>query len=475
MSEGDGGEPSVAEPPGRADGPAADPGARTGGDGPRMRGPRRAAALAAVLLFAGVAAVLGLTTPWNPLPGHVPGGSVQADPSLDFTPHEIARAKAFDGAINPPAYSGLLVGLAVILVLGFTPLGSRFIGWTTARVRRRPLRVIAAAVALTTLLRVIGLPFDIWSEAVLRHYGLSTQGWSAWAVDQLKSLGVTWVMYTVALLLLYAIVRRFPRYWWTGAAAGGFVLVVAVSFIYPIAVEPVFNKFHSLPAGQLRTDLLAMAKRDGVPVKDVLVADASRRTTSLNAYVSGFGSTRRIVLYDTLLKSPRPQIESIVGHELGHAKRDDVLWGTLVGALGVAGGLCLLYLLTTSPRLLRRAGVDPHVPAARDARSTGPADPRSIALVLALVAAGTQLAAPVQNLVSRRIEARADAHALDLTRDPKTFVAMQHELSVRNIDDPDPNWAEYLLWMTHPSGPDRIAMARTWSKMHHAPIPPPLH
>ncbi|MBO2461800.1 M48 family metallopeptidase [Actinomadura sp. LCR2-06] len=437
-----------------------------------MRGARRAAALTAVLLFAGVAAVLGLTTPWNPLPGHVPGGHVQADPSLDFTPHEIARAKAFDGAINPPAYSGLLVGLAVILVLGFTPLGSRFIGWTTARVRRRPLRVIAAAVALTTLLRVIGLPFDIWSEAVLRHYGLSTQAWPAWAVDQLKSLGVTWVMYTVALLLLYAIVRRFPRYWWTGAAAGGFVLVVAVSFIYPIAVEPVFNKFHSLPAGQLRTDLLAMAKRDGVPVKDVLVADASRRTTSLNAYVSGFGSTRRIVLYDTLLKSPRPQIESIVGHELGHAKRDDVLWGTLVGALGVAGGLCLLYLLTTSPRLLRRAGVAPHVPAAR---STGPADPRSIALVLALVAAGTQLAAPVQNLVSRRIEARADAHALDLTRDPKTFVAMQHELSVRNIDDPNPNWAEYLLWMTHPSGPDRIAMARTWSKMRHAPIPPPLH
>ncbi|GAA2167636.1 M48 family metallopeptidase [Actinomadura napierensis] len=480
MSEGDGGEPSVAEPPGETGaGPAAvSSGARDGGapadGGARMRGPRRAAAVAAAVLFAGVAAVLGLTTPWNPLPGHVPGGHVRADPSLDFSPHEIARANAFDGAVNPPAYSGLIVGLVVILVLGFTPLGSRFIGWTTARVRRRPLRVAVAAVALTTLLRVIGLPFDIWGESVLRDYGLSTQSWPAWAVDQLKSLGVTWVIYTIALLLLYAVVRRFPRYWWTGAAAGGFVLVVAVSFIYPVVVEPVFNNFHSLPAGQLRTDLLTMAKRDGVPVKDVLVADASRRTTSLNAYVSGFGSTRRIVLYDTLLKSPRPQIESIVGHELGHAKRNDVLWGTLVGGLGVAGGLCLLYLLTTSPRLLRRAGVDPDVPAARGARSTGPADPRTIALVLALVAAGTQVAAPVQNLVSRRIEARADAHALDLTRDPSTFTAMQHELSVRNINDLHPNWVEYLLWMTHPSGPDRIAMARDWSRMHHVTVPPPL-
>lgn len=433
--------------------------------------PRIAAGVAAAVLFAALAAVLALTTPWNPLPGHVPGGHVKADPALDFSPAEIARSKAFDSAVNPPAYAGLAAGLILVLVLGFTPLGARFIGWVTARARRRLPRVAVAAVALTTLLRLAGLPFDVWSESVLRRYGLSTQSRPAWFVDQLKSLAVTWVIYTVALLLLYAVTRRFPRYWWTGAAAGGFLLVVLVSFIYPIAVEPVFNKFHPLPRGQLRSDLLAMARRDGVPVEDVLVADASRRTTSLNAYVSGFGSTRRIVLYDTLLKSPRPQIESIVGHELGHAKRNDVLWGTLVGALGVSGAVCLLYLLTTSPRLLRRAGVPPEDP---DRKGGGAADPRSIALVLALVAAGTQLGAPVQNLVSRRIEARADAHALALTRDPSTFVSMQHALSVRNISDLSPDAMEYLLWMTHPSGPDRIAMARDWARMHRVQEPPPL-
>jgi len=447
------------------------------------RRPRVAAGVAAAVLFAGVGGVLALTTPWNPLPGHVPGGHVRADPALDFSPAEIARSKAFDSAVNPPAYAGLLVGLAVILVLGLTPLGARLIGRVTARTRRRPLRVVLAVLALTTVLRLAGLPFDVWSESVLRRYGLSTQSWPAWLVDQLKSLGVTWVVYAVALLLLYALMRRFPRYWWTGAAAGGFVLVVLVSFIYPVAVEPVFNKFHSLEQGRLRSDLLAMAERDGVPVKDVLVADASRRTTALNAYVSGFGSTRRIVLYDTLLKSPRPQIESIVGHELGHAKRDDVLWGTLVGALGIAGALCLLYLLMTSPRLLRRAGADPdggpdEAPAeggtGRAGGGRGAADPRTVALLLALVTAGTQLAAPVQNLVSRRIEARADAHALNLTRDPSTFVSMQHALSVRNISDLSPDALEYLLWMSHPSGPDRIAMARDWARMNGAGVPPPL-
>jgi STE24 endopeptidase len=218
-----------------------------------------------------------------------------------------------------------------------------------------------------------------------------------------------------------------------------------------------------MPAGPLRTDLLAMARRDGVPVGDVLVADASKRTTELNAYVSGFGSTRRIVVYDTLLSSePRTEIELIVAHELGHAKRDDVLHGTLVGALGAAAGVCVLFLVLTSPRLLRRAGAD------------SPADPRSVALLLTAVTVLLQVAGPVENLVSRRIEARADMHALDLTRDPETYVRMQRSLSARNLDDLSPNALEYGLWNSHPTGPQRIAMGRDWARLHHVPVPAPL-
>ncbi|WP_026405706.1 M48 family metallopeptidase [Actinomadura rifamycini] len=457
----------------------------------RLRRPRIAATVAAAALFAAVGTVLALTTPWNPLPGPVPGGRTAPDPAADHSPAEVARSAAFDSALNPPAYAGLAAGLAVVLLLGLTPLGARLIRFATARVPRRPLRVLAAAAAVTTLLWLAGLPFDVWGETVLRTYGLSTQSWSAWFADELKSLGLTWVVYGLVLLLLYAAVRRFPRYWWTGAAAGGFTLVVAASFAYPVVVEPVFNRFHSLPEGRLRTDLLAMAERDGVPVEDVLVADASRRTTSLNAYVSGFGSTRRIVLYDTLLESPPERVESIVGHELGHADDGDVLWGTLVGALAVAGGVCLLYPLMTSPRLLRRAGVVPRGGSAPEAdtgadesagagatagaaaRGGGAADPRSVALVVALLAVAMQLAAPVQNLVSRRIEARADVHALDLTRDPATFVSMQHELTVRNISDLSPNPVERFLWMSHPAGPERIAMARDWARLHGVRVPPP--
>lgn len=436
-----------------------------GGHGDRRS--RVAALVASVVLFVGLGVALLVTTPWNPLPGKVPGGAAAVDPARDFSAAEIARSRAFDAALAPRAYLGLIVGLGVVLALGLTPLGARLVGWATGRLKWRAARVVVAGVVLTAVLHLASLPFGIWGEAILRRYGLSTQSWAAWLLDDAKGLGFTWLIWAVVLLLLYWALRRFPRYWWTGAAAGGFLLVVAFSFLYPVVFEPAFNNFRPLQQGRLRTDLLAMARRDAVPVKDVLVADASRRTTALNAYVSGFGSTRRIVVYDTLLKTTPPaRIESIVAHELGHAKNNDVLHGTLVGALGVAAAICLLHPLLTSPRLLRRSGAGPE-------GGGSAADPRSIALLLALVTVATQVGTPVQNLVSRRIEARADAHSLDLTRDPATYVSMQHELSVRNISDLSPDAFERIMYASHPAAPERIAMARDWARMHGVPEPPP--
>ncbi|GAB2803660.1 M48 family metallopeptidase [Actinoallomurus bryophytorum] len=423
------------------------------------RASRRAAAVAAVVLGALLAVVVAVTTPWHPLPGADRG----PDPALDFTPAEIARSHAFNAALNPPAYAGLIAGIVVVVLLGLTPLGSRLLGAVTGPLRRWPLRLVGAAVVLAVLTRLAGLPFDVWSETVLRRYGLSTEHWGGWARDQVTSLGVTLVIWIIVVLGLHLLIRRFPRRWWAGAAAGGFVLVAAASFGYPVLVEPLFNSFHSMPAGPLRTDLLRLAREDGVPVDDVLVADASKRTTTLNAYVSGFGSTRRIVVYDTLLDSePRQEVELVVAHELGHAKRGDVLHGTLVGALGVAAGVCVLYLVMSSPRLLRRAGAE------------SAADPRSVALLLAGVTVLLQLSAPVENLVSRHIEARADMHALDLTRDPATYVRMQRSLSARNLDELSPDALEYALWNTHPTGPERIAMGREWARLHHLAVPAPL-
>jgi STE24 endopeptidase len=249
------------------------------------------------------------------------------------------------------------------------------------------------------------------------------------------------------------VARLAPRWWWAWVAAGAAGLVVLFSFVFPVLVEPIFNRFTPMEAGPLRSSLIALAERDGVPVRDVLVADASRRTTALNAYVSGLGPTRRIVVYDTLVRdAPPAEVEAVVAHELGHAKDADVLTGTLIGALGAAAAVCVVFLVGSWTGLLRRAGVD------------SVTDPRAIALLLALATLAGLASAPIQNAVYRRIEARADAHALELTQDPSSVETMEQRLATTNLADVDPPRLEYVMFASHPSVVERMAAARAFAR-----------
>jgi STE24 endopeptidase len=411
-----------------------------------LRGP--AVALAVLLLALAVA--LGVTVPWTPLPGADP----VVDISRDFSAADVAREVAFHDQIRPSSYAALVLGLVVAGVLGLTRLGARLVTAVA-----RPLgggwawQVVLGVVALSVVGRLVVLPLEVRSELVLRRFGLSTQTWGSWALDLAKGVLVTSGVTALVLLALVALARGAPRHWWSVGAVTVAAAVVVGSFGYPLVVEPLFNSFRPLPAGELRTDLLALAERDGVPVDEVLVADASRRTTALNAYVSGFGGTRRIVVYDTLLaRATSREVALVVAHELGHAERRDVLVGTLLGALGAAAGVCALALALSSPRLLRRAG------------ASGMGDPRVVPLVVFLVAAATLLTAPVANLVSRRIEARADVHSLELTGDAAAFIESQRRLALTNLSDLDPHPVAYAFFATHPSVGERIALARAWER-----------
>ncbi|MEO6714502.1 MAG: M48 family metallopeptidase [Mycobacteriales bacterium] len=423
----------------------------------------RTPALIALLLLGGVLlVVLAVTTPWTPLPAPR-GVSLAVDARRDFSSAEFAREKAYRSDVRPPAYAGMLVGLLVAAVLGLTPIGARIVtaaarpfggGWWVA--------AVIGGIAITIIGRLATLAFDGASERVRRRYGLSTQSWSSWLVDQAKALAIAAVLLVITLSVFYALARRTPRHWWAWAAGAGVVLVLATSFVYPVVIEPVFNKFTSMPPGPLRDSLMKLAAEDGVPVRDVLVADASRRTTALNAYVSGFGSTRRIVVYDTLVTSaPQREVELVVAHELGHAERQDVLVGTAIGALALAATMPLLWLLLT-PGLLRRAG------------ATAVGDPRSVALLMFIIALMTLVTTPIGALVSRRVEARADVHSLDLTRDAQSFVEVERRLALTNLSDLEPNPIVYGLFFTHPSTPERIALARTWARLNGAPEPADL-
>ncbi|MER8187122.1 M48 family metalloprotease [Kitasatospora sp. NPDC094015] len=370
----------------------------------------------------------------------------------DFTPHQLARGRELRRAQLPWLLGGRAAGLLLTLVLGLTPAGAAVVTWAGGLFGgSRTAQVLAGAAVLVLLGRVVALPPGARVRVVRARYGLVTQGWGGWAVDLLRGLGLTLALLLPTAYGLYALTAWSPARWWLPAAGAAALLTVALSFLHPLLFEPLFNRFTPMEPGPLRDSLLGLARQDGIPVREVLVADASRRTTALNAYVSGLGATRRIVAYDTLLTTAEPrEVELVVAHELGHVKHRDLLTGTLLGAVGAGVAVVLIGLLAGLPALLSAAG------------ASGPADPRSLPLLAACAAVVGALGGPPQCAVSRRIETRADRHALELTADPEHFIAMQRRLAVTNVAEVDPPRLLELLFATHPSTARRIAAARAW-------------
>ena len=211
------------------------------------------------------------------------------------------------------------------------------------------------------------------------------------------------------------------------------------TWLAPVLLAPAFNRFDELPAGKTRSQILRLGERAGVEIGNVYRVDASRRTTGLNAYVTGLGSTKRVVIYDnTLRELDAGELDSLVAHELGHVKGDDILrgiaWVALVAPLGV------LFVQLASGALARRSGDDPRSPAALPALA--------LSMALALLVLGS-----VSAQLSRRVEARADSFALEQTGDPQALIGLQQRLAVTNVADPDPP-AALAVALRHPSRHD---------------------
>lgn len=410
----------------------------------------RRVALGTVLVGAAAFVLVAATrVPWHPVPGGLP------DPvtaSSVFTRAQIDRGEHYALWGRIWSWSRLAVSLAVAAWLGFGPVGRRWAarlrGWWW-------VRVVVVVAGLTLAGELVTLPFGIALRRLGLTEGLVAGTWADWGVDQVKGYLVTVVSTSIAVAALVACMRRLPRLWPAVAGLAAAVLVMLGSFAYPLVVEPVFNSFDSLPEGPLRSQVLSLADAEGVHVDDVLVADASRRTTTLNAYVSGFGDSRRVVLYDTLVTgTPTDETLSVVAHELAHAKYDDVLTGTLLGAAGAALGVGLLGFLLAVPRR-DRAGDSGDSGDSGDAGDEVSAVPR----VLALVAIATFLVAPLQNGISRAIETRADQTALAVTNAPQAFVDLQRRLALRSHADPTPPaWSQWWFG-SHPTVLQRIGLA----------------
>jgi STE24 endopeptidase len=244
--------------------------------------------------------------------------------------------------------------------------------------------------------------------------------------------------------------RRFGRRWWIPGSVGVVLGAAILTWLAPVVIAPLFNKFKELPPGEARTDVLELARRAGVDVGHVYEVDASRRTTAINAYVNGIGSSKRVVLYDTLVKDlNRAERNSVVAHELGHVHGADIRRGLIFVALVTPLSLILASGIATM--LARRRGAEPGQPAYL------PAFALAIAITSFLVGvAGNQL--------SRAVEARADTFALQLTDDPKGMIELQQQLADRNLSDPDPPDVYTFVFGTHPPTMERIGAALAWEQ-----------
>jgi len=310
------------------------------------------------------------------------------------------------------------------------------------------LAVPAAVLVIGLSVEILGLPLSLIGGFWLpRRYGLHHQTFARWSADRVKTAIIGGILGVAATLIVYALLRSTP-WWWLWAAAALFLGQVVLAFVTPIWLVPIFYRLTPLSEGELRSRLLRLAERARVPAIGVWVADQSRRSRTANAAVVGLGRTRRIVLFDTLVKEFEPdEVEAVLAHELGHHAAGDVWHGLAVQ------GMLTVMALWIADRVLT-AG-------ATALGLSGPADPAGLPLLGLVTMAVSLIALPIVNSWSRRVETRADDFALTLTRDPDPFIRAMERLADLNLAERKPHLLKEVMLSSHPSVDRRVARART--------------
>ena len=353
-----------------------------------------------------------------------------------------------------------LFGLRVAIELGVLVLLVRRPPRWLLEARRPVLMGAAAGAALSVVTSAAVLPVGAVMRQRAIDVGLVTQSWSGWAGDIALSWSIAALIAGAGGAVAVVLLRR--RAWWLPAAAVVVAFAAGMTYLSPVVLDPLFNRFEPVPEGRLRSDVVDLARRAGVDVGEVYVMDASRRTTAANAYVAGLGQTKRVVLFDTLVERlprseggagsrdedafTREEVNLVVAHELAHVHYDDVPHGLLFLALVAPVGMFAVSRLAAAW-------------APRDA-SPAAAIP-ALALALAIV---VPLVTSVSNQLSRRVEARADSYALELTGAADAFIAFERRIALRNVSDPDPpTWRTWLL-ATHPPTIERIGIGEAYRR-----------
>jgi STE24 endopeptidase len=390
-----------------------------------------------VAAVAAVVAATAATLLLRPRGGLIEPAAVSATDY--FSPAELERADDFRGPQRVLGLAGLGLSGVTLALIAFRP--------PRRLARARPvLGAAAAGGGIALVLVLVNLPLDAIRHDRAVDVGLSTQDWEPWLGDVTKTAGIGAVFAAGGAAVGVALWRRFGRRWWIPASVAVVAAGAVMLYASPLVIDPLFNRFDELPEGKLRSDVLELAQRADVDVGHVYRVDASRRTTGANAYVTGLGHTKRVVLYDNLIEDFTPaEVRSVVAHELGHVHYDDV-----------PRGLLYLALITPFAMLLVQRMTERLAPDARGADLVP-----ALAFTLAIVAFAGQVAG---SYVSRGVEARADAFALRLTNDPQAFLTLEKRLALQNIADPDPPELLQDLFGTHPTTIERLGYGEAFER-----------
>lgn len=382
-------------------------------------------------------------------------------------PDTLAKSKALYDLRGKLRIINVVYGLLILWAILRFGIAARLRNLAEPVSRWRVLQAWVFVPLLFLLMTVLTLPLDAYQQSISRAYGLSVQGWSSWFRDQAVGFLVSAVLFTPAIWLWTALIRVSPRRWWFYSWLISIPAVVFVIFISPIVIDPLFNKFEPLDKTnpQLVTAIEQVTQRGGltIPRDRMFLMKASEKVTTLNAYVTGFGPSKRVVVWDTTIqKATTPETLFVFGHEMGHYVLRHIVIGIAFMSVGLFFGFYLLYRIANwafarySDRWQMRELWDW----------------AALPMLLLIFSILSTVSDPIGNGISRQLEHNADVYGLEVTHgiNPDSQEAAAHAFQVLGelaLSYPYPSKVVVFWYYDHPAIPDRVRFAHNydpWSK-----------
>lgn len=367
--------------------------------------------------------------------------------------------------------ASILYGWIILWLVLRWKIARKYRDWAERASSVRFVQAVVFAPPLLLTLAVLNIPFDIAEQWVLRKFGISVQGWGSWLLDWVKGQIVTIIIGALLIWILYAVIHKVTKRWWFYFWLISLPILVLLVFLQPVVVDPLFHKFEPLQQkdSELTVSLEKMVQRAGqdIPPERMYWMNASEKLNAINAYVTGIGASKRIVVWDTTIaKMTTPQIVYVAGHEMGHYVLNHIWKGLAFGAVGL---FILFYLgYRTIGSLLARNGERWQI------RSLD--DWASLPALLLLISIFSFIGSPIDSAFSRYVEHQADQYGLEvthgLTPDSNQIAAQSFQiLGEVDLDDPDPNPVAIFLFYSHPPIRDRVQFALTYEPWTHGEQP----